>query len=151
MKNWSFSKQFFIFPTWFHHYSKNKNYFFNYYFYKNNEKDLKKNNINKKFLFILSIIDKSSLTKNKKKFLLDYIKIYFNNKIPSDIKKDLLFLQIINLYKYFSFKFKENILNKIRYNRKLNWNEKKRKLDFIEKIIDSSYNAKEKFLVLQNI
>ena len=151
LRNWYYSREFFLFPSWFYNYKKNKNYFFNYPFCKINAKIMKSDTQFNNLFFLINLIRRSHISKNKVYILLDYIKIYLNDKIPAAIKKELLLFKLITLYKYFSTKFKNNILHKIRFSRKYSWKVKLIKLAYIEKIIDSSLNARGRLTVLQNI
>lgn len=78
----------------------------------------------------LNFIKTSILSKKKKKILYDYLRLYYNEKLPLDIKKDLLYNKIIYLFKNLSYKLKEKFLDIIRYNRNLRWEEKKKKIRF---------------------
>ncbi len=55
------------------------------------------------------------MSKKKKYILFDYIRISYDRKVPSLLKKDLLYSKIIYLFKHLSYKVKDKFLNLIRF------------------------------------
>lgn len=127
LKNWFYQKDFFSFPTWFYDYKKKNNSFLDFDYetfqkeMKNVEtglyKDIKNSIVCSKFYKKFYNINKSQ---DFLKSILNFYRIAANNKIYRNFKKDLLIEKLLNIDKHLTLNQKENIINKIRFNKFIN-------------------------------
>ena len=158
LKNWFYQKNFFLFPTWFYNYEKKKSLFLNFdyeIFKKEMEeveselfKDIKKSILYSKFYKKFYNLNKS---KNFLKAILNFYRIAANIKIYKNFKKDLLIEKLIYIDKHLNLNQRDNIINKIRFNKFIKWNNKKKIINSLESRFDNALTFNQKKISIKNI
>lgn len=158
LKNWFYQKNFFLFPTWFYDYEKKKSPFLNFdyeIFKKEMEevesalfKDIKKSILYSKFYKKFYNLNKS---KNFLKSILNFYRIAANTKIYKNFKNDLLTEKLIYIDTHLNLTQRDNIINKIRFNKFIKWNNKKKIINTLEKRFDNALTFKQKKISINNI
>lgn len=158
LKNWFYQKDFFLFPSWFYNYKKKNNPFLDFD-YETFQKEMKniENELYKdiKNSIICSRFYKKfyNINKNKDfiKSILNFYRIAANNKIYRNFKKDLLTEKLLDIDKHLTLNQKENIINKIRFNKFIKWTNKKKFISSLENRFNYSLTFEQKKTIIKDI
>jgi hypothetical protein len=104
-------------------------------------KDIKNIILNSKF---------SNLNKNFIKSMLDFYKVAAA-EIYINFKKDILKYKLIQIDKNVTLTQRDYIIDKIRFNRSLKWNKKKKIINYLEHRFENSLTYENKKIILKNI